>query len=157
MPLDPQSTDSSQIADPIVVYGRTDETPGVAPAKVPMTLTEVTGPLGETKHAMDIYNYGPPASNATNLQNLNVTLPLANTEASQALPNGTKFVLIKARNIGITNTRLAFAAGDIALGNYFSIDAGISLTLDSLNLSGKTIYLQVDQGPNEVVELIVGT
>lgn len=70
----------------------------------------------------------------------NKAMPVKNTEYSQALPNGTKKLLIKGRSIK-GHLKFCFTSG--ASGTtYYTLSYGSALTLDGLNLTSKTLYFQ---------------
>ena len=80
----------------------------------------------------------------------NLSLPVANTEYSQALSTNTKRILIRAR-VGAT-LRVAFVSGD-TLTNYFTMAPRTVYSEENLDLVGVTIYLQSDVAGN-VAEIL---
>jgi len=78
---------------------------------------------------------------ATTPNEYNVTLTNADTEYSQALPAGTKALEFWARES--VDIRFAFTSGKVATPTapYFTLKAGTTYYKESLNLSGKTLYL----------------
>ncbi len=70
----------------------------------------------------------------------NKTLTLADTEYSQALPAGTRKVLIKERT-GAADLKLAYVSGESGT-NYITILAGSSKYLEGVYLSDITLYMQ---------------
>ena len=81
----------------------------------------------------------------------NVSVPLANTEVSQALSDTTKKFTIKLR-AGVGSLKFAFTATESA-SNYITVPPGCSYTDTDLQLSSKTIYFQSTR-PTGVVEII---
>lgn len=79
----------------------------------------------------------------------NVSVPLANTEMSQALGSNVKKILLRAR--GASRTQFSFVSGESNI-NFITIPAGASYHVDQLNFSG-TIYFQTSKG-GEVVEIL---
>ena len=79
----------------------------------------------------------------------NVSVPLANTEVSQALSSSTKRFLIRVR--GNANLKMAFTLGDSG-SNYITVPHGCSYTEDSINFTG-TIYFQTNVA-GQVVEIL---
>ena len=70
----------------------------------------------------------------------NKTMTLANTEYSQALPKGTKKVLIKERS-GADIIKLAYAVNQSGT-TYITIPIGSSKYLEGVWLSETTLYFQ---------------
>lgn len=79
----------------------------------------------------------------------NVSVPLANTEVSQALNPATKMFTIKTR--GIATLQLAFNPGDSGT-LFLTVPAGAAYTQEGLNFSG-IIYLQTSKA-GQVVEIL---
>lgn len=81
----------------------------------------------------------------------NVSLLLANTEYSYALPSGTKQFIIQSRNPAIL--RVATVAGE-TFTNYTTIWKGGSLTISDVNFTGKVLYIQSNTASTtvEIVE-----
>lgn len=71
----------------------------------------------------------------------NVDCPLAGTEYSQALPNGTKKFSIKARG---GDLKVCFTNGQSG-ATYILLTDGQALFEDNLSLTGKTVYFQSPQ------------
>jgi hypothetical protein len=71
----------------------------------------------------------------------NVTLTLANTEYSQALPANTRKIAFRARTT--VECRYAFVTGKVAAPTepYSTLKAGAEYTADGINLTSKTLYL----------------
>lgn len=71
----------------------------------------------------------------------NVTMTLADTEYSQALPANTKILEIREQSMGYV-TRYAFVTGKVAIPTapYRTLGAGEVKTLDNLNLAAVTLY-----------------
>lgn len=80
---------------------------------------------------------------------LNVSVTLANTEVSQALPSGCKGFMIRAR--GNSVLKLSYAVGE-SLTNYATISPG-SVFSDSNFYQSQSIYFNTSK-PNEVVEIV---
>lgn len=70
----------------------------------------------------------------------NKTMTLANTEYSQALPKGTKKVLIKERS-GAVAVKLAYVSTESET-KYVTIPVGSSKYLEGVWLSALTLYFQ---------------
>jgi hypothetical protein len=70
----------------------------------------------------------------------NLSVPLANTEYSQVLPNNTKKLLIKSR---VNNAKLQFAfeSGESAT-NFITVPFGAFYESDGLLLVGKTLFIR---------------
>lgn len=84
----------------------------------------------------------------------NVTLTLANTEYSQALPNNTEKVLVKARASG--EIKFAFVETESGI-NYVTIPAGSGgLWIPAENFIDLTLYMQ-SSSAGEIVEMLVVT
>lgn len=81
----------------------------------------------------------------------NLTLTLAATEYSYALPANTKKAVIKAR--GSNDLRFAFVSGETAT-SYITIPAGSQFATDSIYLRGQTIYIQCPGAAGEVAEIL---
>lgn len=71
-----------------------------------------------------------------------VTMTLANTEYSQALPAGTKILEFRCRATGY-DVRFAYVTGKVAapVDPYRTLSAGQVKTLDILNLAAGTLYV----------------
>lgn len=82
----------------------------------------------------------------------NVSVPLANTEVSQALSVDTKKFMIRAR--GSTKMKLAFISGQSGT-NYITIPAGCTFSEDSINFNG-TLYFQCNDA-SQTVEILEWT
>ena len=92
-----------------------------------------------------------PIQGATQVKITNLDMPLANTEYSLTLQSGLKQIVIRSRNI--TETKVAFVSGESS-SNYVTIKPRAVLTLDSLTLTGVSIYLQANTVTvMEIVEL----
>jgi hypothetical protein len=78
----------------------------------------------------------------------NVSVPLANTEVSQALSANTVQILIKVR--GRANLQLAFTSTESAT-NYITISPGAARVIDGIDFTG-TLYFQTDK-PGQTVEI----
>lgn len=76
----------------------------------------------------------------------NVSVPLANTEVSQALSPSTKQFLIKVR--GNATLKVAYTLGESGT-NYITIPKGSVLVETGLDFTG-TIYFQCDQASQTV-------
>lgn len=79
---------------------------------------------------------------ATTVTLYNVTMTLANTEYSQALPANTKILEFREQSTGFV-TRYAFETGKVAgsVSPFRTLGAGEVKTLDGLNLTSKTLYV----------------
>ena len=94
-----------------------------------------------------------PTVPATTINEYNITLTLANTEYSQALPANTKKFIFQARTD--VDIRYAFTTGKVATPTapYFTLKAGMIYSEDNLNLTSKTIYW-ASTTAGAIVELI---
>ena len=81
----------------------------------------------------------------------NLTMTLANTEYSQALPTGTRALTIKNR--GHYATQFSYTNG-ASNTTFITIPAGMYYYEEQVNLTGKTIYAQCPQAA-QVLEIIV--
>ena len=83
----------------------------------------------------------------------NVTSPgTADTEFSQALTEGTKKIMIRARESGV-RIKMAFTSGQSGT-NYITIPSNATFTENELTLgSGFTLYMQTNKA-SEVVEIL---
>ena len=93
---------------------------------------------------------------ATAIPEYNVALTLANTGYSQALPDHTKQIAF--RNQAPYSLRYAFTPSkvDAPTAPYFTLDAGVIMTIDKMDLSSKTIYF-ASAHAGDVAELLVLT
>ena len=80
----------------------------------------------------------------------NISVPLANTEVSQALPANFKKILIRAR--GLTKTQFAFVATQSAT-NFIQIPSGASYSDSGLLGPALTLYVQTSLAA-QVVEVL---
>jgi hypothetical protein len=80
----------------------------------------------------------------------NVPMPTGATEYSICLPNDTKKILIKLREIGY-DLQLAWNAGESG-SNYVTVPAGSTKDISGVNLSDKTLYFQCSEA-NQVAEI----
>lgn len=83
-------------------------------------------------------------------QIFNLSVPLADTEVSQALPSSTKRFLVRAR--GKSRVQFSFNSGDSG-SNFITISPGAVYSEDNLRLTSLTLYLQTSLA-NEVVEVL---
>lgn len=83
---------------------------------------------------------------------INKTLTNSNSEYSQVLPNDTRQLILSDR-AGTSNTKVAFNANGSGT-TYFTVKAGSTLTLDNIDLYGKTVYMQSPTA-GTVMELLV--
>lgn len=81
------------------------------------------------------------STGATTPHIYNITMTLANTEYSQALPNGTKKLIMKIRTEDGT-FRVAWEAGRVAtpVQPYLTVLDGGIYSEDAINLIGTTLY-----------------
>ena len=96
----------------------------------------------------DIFGGGGLASTTPKIYN--VSVPLANTEVSQALTASTKYFMIKAR--GSSKLQFAFISTESST-NFITVPAGSSYSESGLSLTGKTIYFQTSKA-SETVEIM---
>ena len=87
---------------------------------------------------------------ATEPKIYNLSVPLANTEVSQLLTNGTKQIIVRVR--GVAKAQMAFVATESST-KYLTIFPGTNLALSDLSLSAKTIYIQCNKA-SQVVEIL---
>lgn len=82
----------------------------------------------------------------------NLSVPLAATEVSHSLQSGLNSVIIRSRNRA--ELQIAFVATESGT-NYITIPRGTSLSLESLEFSGETLYVQSSAAGNtvEILEL----
>lgn len=81
----------------------------------------------------------------------NLTMTLANTEYSQALPSGTRAITIRCR--GLYDVKFSYTAS--ASGTtYITIPSGMNYFEEQVNLSSKTIYAQCATA-GQILEIIV--
>lgn len=80
----------------------------------------------------------------------NVTLTLQNTEYSHPLTSNLKQCIIKAR--GFAKLQISFTSGDSGT-KFLTIPNGTSLSLNDLDFTSKTLYLQSDTS-SVVVEIL---
>lgn len=101
-------------------------------------------PTGETAVRVCVANpediSGGGSSGSTTPTIYNLSMPVADTEYSQALSANTKQLTIKLRD-RTARARLAFVSGDTAT-LYLTLEAGSVYSQENLNLTGATIYLQ---------------
>lgn len=84
----------------------------------------------------------------------NVSMPLSDTEYSQAFPSGTKKFSIKIRSLN-TILQFTFTAGESGT-TYSTIPYGSAYNASGVNMTGKTIYLQSSRA-SQVVEVTIWT
>jgi hypothetical protein len=84
---------------------------------------------------------------------VNKSVPTAATEVSQTITDDTKSLIIRSRD-KTAQLQLAFTATESAT-KYITIRPSTVLTLDQLQLTSKTLYVQSDKGSNtvEILEL----
>ena len=80
----------------------------------------------------------------------NLELTDANTEYSHALTTNLKQCIIKAR--GFAKLQISFTSGDSGT-KFLTIPNGTSLSLNDLDFTGKTLYLQSDTS-SVIVEIL---
>ena len=75
----------------------------------------------------------------------NVTIVLADTEYSQALPSSTRELRFRCRTL--FDVRFAWVTGKVATPTapYFTLPAGMDYVLSEINLTSKIIYLASSQ------------
>jgi hypothetical protein len=92
---------------------------------------------------------GIPIKGATTPLIINLSVPLADTEVSQAIADGTKRISIKARGNG--KLRLAYVSGETTT-NYLTIWPGNEEVLDIITTNGLTLYFQSSKA-SETIEI----
>jgi hypothetical protein len=73
----------------------------------------------------------------------NLSMPLANTEYSQVLNNGTKKLTISIQS-GYPAVRVSYVPGGTNT-DYVIVKPGCSYSNDGLDLNGVTVYLQTNK------------
>jgi len=109
-----------------------------------------------TKHVVKVNPDGSLAvafsgGQATTPQIFNITVPLANTEVSQALPANVKRFLIKVRGYK-SKLKLSYTAGQSGT-NYIEVSLGNSYGEEGINVPSLTTYFQTDKA-NQIVEIL---
>jgi len=93
-------------------------------------------------------------TNVTGAQNIKITdlvVAIPASEYNHALTSNLKELIIKCR--GTAKLQIAFNATESGT-KFFTIPKGVSLALDGLEFSSKTLYLQTDKADTvEIVEL----
>lgn len=84
-------------------------------------------------------------------QIFNISVPLAGTEVSQALPLGTRKFLLRSRNEA-ARIQLGFGVGDSST-NYIQINRGSNYSSPQIEGDAVTLYFQTSQ-PSTTVELL---
>ena len=86
----------------------------------------------------------------------NLTLTLADTEYSQALPSSTRELRFRCRTI--FDIRYAFEAGKVATPTapYMTLPAGSDYSSDQNDITGKLLYFATDEA-GVVIEIEVWT
>ena len=109
----------------------------------------VEHPNGETSvrvkvsNPEDISGGGGGSSAATIPTIYNLSMPIADTEYSQALGASTKQILIRLRD-RTARAKIAFVSGDTSI-LFLTLEAGTVYSQENLNLTGATIYLQANK------------
>jgi len=80
----------------------------------------------------------------------NKAVPSADTEVSQSINSNTRQLIIRAR--GNTVIKFSFVATESGT-KFTTIPVGSSLSLDNINLSSATIYLQTSKA-SQIVEIL---
>lgn len=114
------------------------------------------GTIGGTKHAIRTLADGTvvtvaAGATASTPQIFNVSVPLANTEVSQALPANTKRFFVKVRN-STARLQLAFTSGNSGT-NYISLTRGTGYEESDLDVAALTLYFQTNS-PGQIVEIL---
>lgn len=89
-------------------------------------------------------------SAAQNIKITNLPLTLANTEYSIVLTDALKQLIIKCRSLA--RLQIAFISTESGT-KFLTIPGGVSLSLQDLNLSSTTLYIQAD-APASIVEIV---
>lgn len=87
---------------------------------------------------------------STNVTITNLSATLANTEYSHALTSGLKQLIIRSR--GRAKLQVAFVSGQSGT-NFITIPGGANLSLEGLEFTGKTVYVQANQA-STIVEIL---
>ena len=90
-------------------------------------------------------------SKATQPTIYNLSMPLANTEYSQALSSHTRKIMIKTRD-RTAQLRIAFVATNTAT-IFITIEGGAIYSEENLDLEGVTIYLRSNKS-TQTVEIL---
>jgi len=85
-------------------------------------------------------------------QIFNVSIPLANTEVSQALPTGTKYFLIRVRGSS-SLLKLAFSAGTSGT-TFVEVNRGTVYSSPVVTAGSVTLYFQTTQA-SQTAEILV--
>ena len=80
-----------------------------------------------------------------------ITMTLANTEYSQALPANTKILEFRCRATGY-DVRFAYVTGKVAtsVDPYRTLSAGQTKTIDNLNLAATVLYVACGTAGQEI-------
>jgi len=87
---------------------------------------------------------------ATSPNIYNLSMPIAGTEYSQALSNGTKKILVRARNR--SQLRIAFISGDTST-TWITVEPGAVYFEENLDLNNVIIYLQ-STAASQITEIL---
>jgi len=90
------------------------------------------------------------SSNATVPTITNYSVPTANTEVSHILQTNLKKITIRSRNSA--KMQFAFVATESST-KYITVLPGVTYTEENLNLSGLTLYFQLNSAPG-IVEIL---
>jgi len=96
-------------------------------------------------------NVNDNSQSATTPTIFNTSVPLSNTEVSQALPANTKKIVIQVRN-SAAKLQFAFASGASGT-NYISVPRGAVYSVENVLVSSLTLYFQTDK-PSQTVEIL---
>ncbi len=103
--------------------------------QTPMAITDSAGNVIDPATNTTMLTLTPGSSPAI----FNVTMTLANTEYSQAIPSGTKAITVQNR--GLYDTKIAWTVAQSGT-NFLTIKAGFNYFEEQFNLTGKTLYAQ---------------
>ena len=84
-----------------------------------------------------------PVDNINLPEIVNLSLPTANTEVSQAIPSDTKVFSVKIRG-GLPLWRLSYTAGGTST-NYIEMNKGTVYKSPIADLGGQTVYVRTDK------------
>ena len=102
-------------------------------------LTAITVYVDPVTHRLLVSTQDDAGSPATPIT-YNVIMTTANTEYSRALPSGTKKLYVKLRSLNAL-LKIAFVLNESGT-NYMTIPFGASISLENIDLTGITIYMQ---------------
>jgi hypothetical protein len=110
--------------------------------------------LDTTSQILDVYyRYDGSSLPPTTPYIFNLSMPVANTEYSQALPANVKIVSMRMR--APANAQFSFTPGG-SFTNFITIATGTNYFDENLSLTGATLYVQ-SVATSQVAEILVWT